>query len=432
MHGHFYDKLPKIVILKAKVHRITIGIEGLRYCISHAFDLKCKWKIKISNSIEKEVLFMTGKERILLAMTNQQPDRVPVVPDISNMVPARLTKKPFWDVFYHQNPPIGYALMDAADYYDMDLTYVATPMSFHRAEPPQVTETAHKKDGRLIVEQCFHTKCGDITQETTYYVDNCPTYTKKLVEDPYEDIEKFKALYSPILSYDREPLDHARARLGSRGAFGLNVDITGLQTWFNYFHGGLEELSALLYDDRDILEDLKEFWDRDVLRQVEMILDYQPDFLYFQSSGGLTLQSPQIFRDFSLDVVKKATAMAKQAGIPTLLHSCGKEHYLVELLSQETDLSCINPLEVPPMGDCDLAEIKKSYGDKIALMGNIQTTDVLLFGSTDDVRKACMKAIDDAAQGGGFILSSGDQPGRDTPDENLFAMVEVAKTYGKY
>ena len=84
------------------------------------------------------------------------------------------------------------------------------------------------------------------------------------------------------------------------------------------------------------------------------------------------------------------------------------------------------------MGDCDLSEIKKLYGNKIALMGNIQTTDVLLFGTPEDVRKACMKAIDDAAQNGGFILSSGDQPGRDTPDENLFAMVETAKTYGRY
>ncbi len=375
---------------------------------------------------------MTGKERILLAMTNQQADRVPVVPDISNMVPARLTRKPFWDIFYYQKPSIGYALMDAADYYDMDLTYVATPMIYHRVNIPKCMETAHREDDRLIVDYCYKTHAGEITQETTYFRDECPTYTKKLVKNPYEDIDKFKALYSPILGYEKEHLDHARKRLGNRGAFGLNVDITGLQTWFNYFDGGLEELSVLYYDEPEIIEDLKEFWDKDILRQVDMILDYHPDFLYFQSSGGITLQSPEIFRKLSLDVVKKATAMAKQAGIPTLLHSCGKERYLVELLSSETDLSCINPLEIPPMGDCDLAEIKKKYGDKIALMGNIHTTDVLLFGSVDDVKKACMKAIDDAGANGGFILSSGDQPGRDTPDENIFAMVEVAKTYGKY
>jgi len=30
------------------------------------------------------------------------------------------------------------------------------------------------------------------------------------------------------------------------------------------------------------------------------------------------------------------------------------------------------------------------------------------------------------------ILSTGDQCGRDTPDENLAAMIETARTYGRY
>ena len=47
-------------------------------------------------------------------------------------------------------------------------------------------------------------------------------------------------------------------------------------------------------------------------------------------------------------------------------------------------------------------------------------------------REAVEKAIDDAAEGGRFILSTGDQCGRDTPLENLYAMIETARTYGKY
>ena len=87
---------------------------------------------------------------------------------------------------------------------------------------------------------------------------------------------------------------------------------------------------------------------------------------------------------------------------------------------------------IAPMGDCDLAELKRLYGDKIILKGNLHTTEVMLRGSVDDVIAASKKAIDDAAEGGRFILSTGDQCGRDTPDENLHAMVETARTYGKY
>ncbi len=84
------------------------------------------------------------------------------------------------------------------------------------------------------------------------------------------------------------------------------------------------------------------------------------------------------------------------------------------------------------MGDCDLKEIKKLYSDKLVLKGNLHTTDVMLNGSTQDVIEASRRAIDDAAAGGKFILSTGDQCGRDTPDENINAMIETAKTYGRY
>jgi uroporphyrinogen decarboxylase len=56
----------------------------------------------------------------------------------------------------------------------------------------------------------------------------------------------------------------------------------------------------------------------------------------------------------------------------------------------------------------------------------------MLNGSVDEVIREAKACIDAAAAGGGFILSTGDQCGRDTPDENLFALVEVAKTYGRY
>jgi uroporphyrinogen decarboxylase len=102
------------------------------------------------------------------------------------------------------------------------------------------------------------------------------------------------------------------------------------------------------------------------------------------------------------------------------------------MMVEETGLTVIDPLEIPPMGDCDLAELKRQYGDRITLKGNLHTTEVMLRGSSEDVRAASRKAIDDAAAGGRFILSTGDQCGRDTPYDNLRAMVDTARTYGRY
>ncbi|MFC2137835.1 uroporphyrinogen decarboxylase family protein [Bacteroidota bacterium] len=161
-------------------------------------------------------------------------------------------------------------------------------------------------------------------------------------------------------------------------------------------------------------------------------LDEKPDFLFCGASGSLVFQSPDIFRELVLPALKKVTKLAADIGIPTHVHSCGPETELVKIAAEETYLTIIDPLEIPPMGDCNLAELKKLYGDKIILKGNLHTTKVMLNGSKEDVIEASKKAIDDAASGGGFVLSTGDQCGRDTLDENIFAMVETARSYGKY
>lgn len=69
---------------------------------------------------------------------------------------------------------------------------------------------------------------------------------------------------------------------------------------------------------------------------------------------------------------------------------------------------------------------------KIVLKGNFHTPEAVLRGRGDDVVRTSRRAIDDAAARGGFILSTGDQCGRDAPDENLYAVVHRTRTYGKY
>jgi len=56
---------------------------------------------------------MTRKDRMLAALNNEQPDRVPDAPDISNMIPCRLTGKPFWDIYLYDDPPWWQAYINA-------------------------------------------------------------------------------------------------------------------------------------------------------------------------------------------------------------------------------------------------------------------------------------------------------------------------------
>ena len=218
-----------------------------------------------------------------------------------------------------------------------------------------------------------------------------------------------------------------REELGNQGVLGLQ---SGMGT---NMMGSVEQIYA--YHDNP-----KPFFQRaeEITASVEQCMDLiaglevKPDFLLCGGFGSLVFQSPQIFRELVLPVLKRTTELAADRGVPTHVHSCGPEKEMVKMAAEETQLTVIDPLEIPPMGDCCLSDLKRLYGGKVVLKGNLHTTEIMLHGTEEDVAKACREAIDQAGSGGNFILSTGDQCGRDTPDANIRAMVDTARTYGRY
>jgi uroporphyrinogen decarboxylase len=376
---------------------------------------------------------LTSRERMLLAMTNQQPDRVPVAPDMSNMIPARMTGKPFWEIYYFRDPPLWQAYIEVVNHFGIDGWFTEGDMQFHYPrQHDEAVSDLRKTDEKWVVRQRGRLNTRLYEREITYYRGDPPTETEKPFKDIQQDWDLIRDWFLPPIGWNPAVINVQREMLGERGAFGISIGYPGFQSWFNVFNGGIEALVYWYYDQPDRIAQLTQWHEQQALAQMEMILDAKPDFVLLGGSGTLTLQSPRIARELSLPTIQKLTRMAKEAGIPTMLHSCGKEKLLIKWCAEETDLNCINPLEVEPMGDCDLAEIKRLYGDRIALMGNLHTTRVMLMGTEADVEQAAREAIDAAAGGGGFILSTGDQCPRDTPEANIRKIVEVAKEYGKY
>jgi uroporphyrinogen decarboxylase len=375
---------------------------------------------------------MSQRQRMLVAIKNQQPDRVPVAPDISNMVPCRLTGKPFWEIYVREDPPLWRAYLDAVRYFGIDGWFIYGDMQFKYENLETVEEGVERYADYWLVRYRHRTAAGDRPSAMRYGRADSPVRVEWPIRDVRADFDWIRAWYEDPVGHDPGLLREQRAALGEDGAFGICVDYPGLQAWVGWVAGGLQQLAYWAHDEPRLIAEWRELMERQVVRQVEMILTERPDFFMLHGSGTITLQSPALARELSLPTVQKLTRMAHEAGVPTLLHSCGRERDWVQMCAEETELDCINPLEPPPMGDCDLAEIKHRFGDRLALMGNLHTTDVMWRGTPEAVREASQQAIEAAGGGGGFILSTGDQCGRDTPDANLFAMVEAAETYGRY
>lgn len=377
---------------------------------------------------------MTSRERLLKVLRGEIPDCVPVAPDFSNMIPAKLTGKPFWDLYLYNDPPIWEAYIDCAKYFNIDsLMDGYFPLKFPeetRNEPPWEKAIISETEDAIITQD-YYSESGKIYWKNTvevYYRFNPPSRgiaPEKLslpaIPDKWRPVENIKPVdYSP------EGLQRVKRMMGDQGLVGVFVASTCALA---------NEKDILNYYDNpgNAAKEAEKRTERAVARfERIMAMPEKPDFLCVGGSGTLVFQSPDIFRELAFPAVKKIIEMATSAGMFTHVHSCGPEKELVKIMAEETTLTVIDPLEIPPMGDCDLTELKKQYGDRIVLKGNLHTTNVMLQGSVDDVIRESKAAIDAAATGGRFILSTGDQCGRDTPFENLHAMIETARSYGKY
>ncbi|MFH1615564.1 MAG: uroporphyrinogen decarboxylase family protein [Planctomycetota bacterium] len=379
-------------------------------------------------------MVITSKDRLLTVLNGGIPDCVPVSPDFSNMIPARLTGRPFWDLYLYNDPPIWEAHIECVKHFDIDgFSDGFFPLTF----PDEIkdgidwqTAIVFKSKERIVTQRFYKTHTGRIWEPKVniYYVADSPTSGV--------DPEKIGLPREPDdyeLSKDPMPVDtspegfkRVKGLMGDSGLVGVVLASSAVLY--------SQEMIYDYFDDPQKYEDTARRRMEDMERRFAniMAMEVKPDFLCVGSSGTLIFQSLEIFRKLAFPTVKKAIELADEAGILTHVHSCGPEKAMVKIFAEETSLTVIDPLEIPPMGDCDLAEIKRLYGDKIVLKGNLHTTNVMRYGSVEDVIAASKKAIDDAAEGGRFILSTGDQCGRDTPDENIHAMVQTARDYGRY
>jgi len=380
---------------------------------------------------------MNSRERLLRVLKGNIPDCVPVAPDFSNMIPARRTGKPFWDLYLYNNPPIWQAYIDCARHFGidsfMDGYFPFRWPSDEGVSCPWENFIVYRDAERIVTQASFLENGRRVWQKwvSVYYVADPPTSRVDpakiglpAVPSRYEPLEGVRTVDTGIAGLRR-----AKELLGDQGLVGVFLTtsngIIGNEESLYYFTDHPEALEKVKADRLAKVE--RRFADLMAMRPED-----RPDFLCVGGSGTLIFQSPAFFREHALPAVKRAIELATAADIPTHVHSCGREKELVRIMTEETTLTVIDPLEIPPMGDCHLAELKQTYGDRIVLKGNLHTTEVMLRGTVADVVAASRKAIDDAAAEGRFILSTGDQCGRDTPDENLAAMIETARTYGRY
>ena len=96
---------------------------------------------------------LSSKERLMITIAGGKADRVPVTPDLSNMIPAKMTGKPFWEIYMNNNPALYLAYSKAAKYYGIDGWYQSyDAVSFKQKNDPTLLRTVMSRKVESITE----------------------------------------------------------------------------------------------------------------------------------------------------------------------------------------------------------------------------------------------------------------------------------------
>ena len=220
-------------------------------------------------------------------------------------------------------------------------------------------------------------------------------------------------------------LKHAGGRLAVLGSVGGPFTPSWEQT-------GIDTFSMLIYDDPQLVRDiLRAHTDFSIAIARQLVAAGVDAVLISDDFGwnGGTLVSPAHFRELILPLFCEIVSSVIILGKPVLLHSCGNVNAILADLAA-SGINGYNPLQ--RTANMDLARVKATYGGRISLSGNVDSSVTLPFGSPEDVAREVQECIVAAGPGGGYMLGSDHSLHGGIPVANMLAMIEAGKRYGAY
>lgn len=171
---------------------------------------------------------------------------------------------------------------------------------------------------------------------------------------------------------------------------------------------------------------LSDFFARLAKNAVEIGADIIADGDDYAGTSGLYMSVDHI-REFNLPFLRKLIKTTHDAGAYFVKHCDGNVMEIIDLLIDE-GIDCLNPIEPTP--GMDIGKIKQEFGDRVAIWGGVDCTNLLTFGTPEEVTAVTRTCIQKAGPGG-YILSSTNTIHGGVPGENYLAMLNALHEAGK-
>ena len=375
---------------------------------------------------------MTGKQRMLNAYRGLPNDRPAAAPEFWYYYPAKVLGVDM--IEFERETPFHLALKTTFEKFGCE----GWGVTFFDVPAPDVTREIKETwvdDETLVAHATTTTPLGQLTESSRYHRKE-PSWA---VERPLKDLARdLPAWECATLGGDPEAADLG----GVRKAWQEVGDAYLLEAWlgvpfFDFYAGARAGgLQAAVFDmmEPELQPKFVELQDRYrnyMVRVARTICETTPlESLCIGCSWSCnSLIGPAMWRRWDKPVIQAVAEEVHRHDRLLHVHFHGKCLDTVADFAQ-IGIDCVCPFERPPGGDVvgldGLRQVARLLGGRTTMNGNVHTVETLIRGKPEDARREVREILEAFEGNPRVIVGTGDQVGGETPEENIFAMIEEA------
>jgi uroporphyrinogen decarboxylase len=367
---------------------------------------------------------MTPKERMMLALNKQKPDRLP----------ASVHQ---WQDYHLDTFMGGVSDLEAfqatgldaqIQYFEEMAQFWLVDADFAKLNTPEwrdeVTVLSDDPDNR-INHHTIYTPEGTLTYKTRG--DRKTTWITEYLIKHDEDIQLIRK-YMPVPDLDLKPVEEKYDKVGDWGI--LRGFVWGDQAGCWQHAACLMDVSDLMlatFDKPDWVHELLGILLEKKLKFVESMQGAKFDLV--ETGGGSassSVISPALHKEYCLPYDRQLHEALHALGFKVTYHTCGGTRGIEEfILANGADVS--ETLAPPTIGgNQEPWELKNKVGNRVALIGGLDQFNTLTVGPPERIKAKVHELFEKVGCDGGYICAASDHF-FDAPVEHLKAFAQAAR-----
>lgn len=361
---------------------------------------------------------MTSRQRALIALRHQQPDRVPIDYWATTQTDAKLCR--------HLNLSDRRAILDR---FDVDFVYLEGPR--YVGPPLKINDDGSCNDLWGVPRRTMTAGSGDRAQSYSH-VTRSPLTDAATVDQvldyahwPDPDWFDYSLINQQCLDARQRCVMFMGDRLNRvaqfkpaqylRGMEQLLIDLIETPEIFRAIVGRIAEFYA-------------EYMVR-ILRAADGGIDVFVTGDDFGTQQGLFI-APDLWREFLRPGFRRFIDIAHSHHVPVMHHTCGSVRPIIgDMIADGLDV--LNSIQ-PGARDMEHDRLKAEFGAQLTFHGGVSIQTNLPRGRPDQVRREVRTLMETLKPGGGFWACTAHNIQADTPVENIVALFEAYHEFRLY